>query len=69
MEMMERATITGSWLNTSYRDVQGGTFGEWDLYDFAQLDAPESIAAGGTRKHALTTRDGEVLVTETAWRW
>lgn len=51
MKKMTVWTVTGSYLNNSYRNMQSreAEF-MFDLTDFANLDAPDSIAAGSTSK-------------------
>lgn len=51
MDYRNPYTLTGSWLNNSFMNIQGDPFlGPFDITDFANLDAPDYLAAGSTHK-------------------
>lgn len=70
MERLTQYTVTGSWLNNRFSAMHGGVLGEWDMTDFANLDAPDYIAAGSTHKvrRAIAGTSEYLLATRTAPR-
>lgn len=72
MDTLANYTMTGSWLNNSYTNIQGdGPFHEFDLHDFAHLDAPDYLPAGSTHKvrRVVTGTTGELIATRTTLRF
>lgn len=51
-KMLDTSNITGSYLNTNFHEMRRGD-DEWMARDFAHLDAPRQIAAGGMWKFEL----------------
>ena len=70
METLKTYTITGSWLNNSFSNMNGGVLGSWDITDFANLDAPDYVAAGSTIKvrRAVGNTSEHLIATRTARR-
>lgn len=70
METLKTYTLTGSWLNNSFSNMHGGVLGGWDMTDFANLDAPDYVAAGSTLKvrRAIAGTCEHLIATRTARR-